>query len=229
MDIYRTSTNLTQVKHGFLSKDSVLPKTLVMLVSVGTIVAHAQIPYPNPIKHVVMIIQENRTPDNLFRGLLTWPGINPANYNIATSGKNSKGQTISLTPGSLGTTYDLSHSHASFLAMYDGGKMDGADKIPCFGTCPSNPQFAYVDNAKHLIDPYLTLAAQYGWANFSFKPTRAQAIRHQFLFGATSATSASDDAAGTFVAGIPGAEGSNYTGFMIRAACAIGRMDSSSL
>jgi len=25
-----------------------------------------QIQYPNPIKHVVIIVQENRTPDNLF-------------------------------------------------------------------------------------------------------------------------------------------------------------------
>ena len=190
-------------------------KSLVVLLSVGTIVAHAQIPYPNPIKHVVIVIQENRTPDNLFRALLTWPGINPANYNIATSGTNSKGQTIPLTPGPLGTTYDLRHSHASFLDMYDGGKMDGADKIPCYGTCPANPQFAYVDNSTHLIDPYLTLAAQYGWANFMFQTNQGPSYpSHQFLFGATSATSATDDAAGTFVAENPSApRGANYTSF----------------
>src|ERR1700730_4197082 len=190
-------------------------KSLVVLLSLGTIVAHAQIPYPNPIKHEVIVIQENRTPDNLFRALLTWPGINPANYNIATSGTNSKGQTIPLTPGPLGTTYDLRHSHASFLDMYDGGKRDGADKIPCYGTCPANPQFAYVDNSTHLIDPYLTLAAQYGWANFMFQTNQGPSYpSYQFLFGATSATSATDDAAGTFVAENPSApRGANYTSF----------------
>src|SRR4030081_281769 len=95
-------------------------KSLVVLLSVGTIVAHAQIPYPNPIKHVVIVIQENRTPDNLFRALLTWPGINPANYNIATSGTNSKGQTIPLTASPFANHYDLSHAHAAFVAQYDG-------------------------------------------------------------------------------------------------------------
>src|SRR3989449_4338400 len=78
-------------------------------------------PPPGKIQHVVVIFQENRTPDNLFHGL--------PNADIANSGVNSLGQTIPLTPIPLANNYDLSHAHSAFVAMYDGGKMDGADKI----------------------------------------------------------------------------------------------------
>jgi len=87
----------------------------------------------------VVIFQENRTPDNLFHGL--------PNADIADSGINSKGETIPLQPISLATDYDLDHSHGAFVAMYDEGKMDGADKVStlCFThatNCPGpNLQF----------------------------------------------------------------------------------------
>src|SRR5215467_11720172 len=104
-------------------------RSLLVLLGFGTAVARAQIPFPNPLKHVVVIVQENRTPDNLFHGLLSWPGINPRNYEIATSGVSSMGQAITLTPVPLGNSYDLSHAHSAFVKMYHGGKMDGADKV----------------------------------------------------------------------------------------------------
>jgi hypothetical protein len=73
------------------------------------------------INHVVIIVQENRTPDNLFHGL--------PNADIANTGVNSRGQTIALAPISLANSYDLGHRHADFVLMYDNGKMDGADKV----------------------------------------------------------------------------------------------------
>jgi phospholipase C len=151
-----------------------------------------------------MIIQENRTPDNLFQGLLTWPGINPANYDIATSGVNSLGQTIPLAPIPLGNHYDLSHAHHAFTLQYDKGKMDGADKVGCIGTCSPNPQFAYVDNSTHLVDPYLNLAARYGWANYMFQTNQGPSTpAHLFLFGGTSAPTAAADAGGIYLAETP--------------------------
>ena len=179
-------------------------KTIVPLILLGISVAYAQIPYPNPIKHVVIVFQENRTPDNLFQGLLTWPGLNPANYVIASSGTNHLGQTLPLVASPLGNHYDLSHAHQAFLQMYDNGKMDGADLITCYGTCAANPQFVYVDNSTGIVNPYLTLAASYGWANYMFSTHQGGSYPgHQFIFGGTSAPSAADDAAGWFVAEQP--------------------------
>jgi phospholipase C len=168
--------------------------------------AQAQFPNPNPFQHVVVIVQENRTPDNLFHGLLTWPGLNPANYNLATEGVNSKGRTVTLDPAPLDTLYDLSHDHSAFVKMYDNGAMDGADLIPCTGKCPAVPNFKYVANLEHLLDPYLELAASYGWANFMFQSNQGPSYpAHQFLFGGTSARSAEDDAQGWFIAENPSA------------------------
>lgn len=190
-------------------------KISVAVILIGGMAAAAQMAVANPIKHVVLVIQENRTPDNLFQALLSWPGINAANYDIASSGKNSLGQTIALVPESLGVPYDLSHAHFAFVAMYDGGKMDGANKVPCNGTCPVNPQFAYVDNSTGILNPYLTLAADYGWANAMFQTNQGASYpAHQFLFGGTSALSAAGDAAGVFVAENPlQPNGANYKAF----------------
>ena len=85
---------------------------------------------PKKIQHVIIIVQENRTPDNLFHGL--------PNADIANSGLDSRGHVIPLAPVSLQTHYDLDHSHAAFEAMFDGGKMDRADKVKvfCEPDCP---------------------------------------------------------------------------------------------
>ena len=178
----------------------------LLVASLVAALAHAEAPRTTPFRHVVVVVQENRTPDNLFRELLSWPGVNPANYDIATFGVNSKGQVVPITPEPLGVPYDLSHAHAAFVAMYDNGRMDGADKIPCVGTCRPNPQFKYVTNVQHAIDPYLTLAADYGWANAMFQTNQGPSYpAHQFLFGGTSAPSAQDDRSGIFIAENPGA------------------------
>src|ERR1700688_3706024 len=78
------------------------------------------------MQHVVVVFQENRTPDNLFQD----PVLIARGADIAGSGKNSTGQIVPLIPIDLGTTgsnpqnYDLNHTHSAFVSMYDGGKMD---------------------------------------------------------------------------------------------------------
>src|SRR5579863_9739695 len=96
---------------------------LTLLISLGTTV-HAQAPrdHHHDFLNVVVIFQENRSPDNLF-------GSNPnflPGVDIATSGVNSQGQTIPLTAIPLANNYDLSHAHAAFVSMYAKGNMTGA-------------------------------------------------------------------------------------------------------
>ncbi|HTA39717.1 MAG TPA: alkaline phosphatase family protein, partial [Candidatus Acidoferrales bacterium] len=68
------------------------------------------------IGHVVVIVQENRTFDNMFHG---FPGANSAD-----SGKGL-GRRYHLQPVSLASPYDLDHSRVQFLEDFDRGKMDG--------------------------------------------------------------------------------------------------------
>jgi phospholipase C len=165
----------------------------VLLVSLGATTARAQGPrYHRGIQNVVIIFQENRTPDNLF-------GSNPnflPGVDIATSGVNSQGQQISLTPVSLANDYGLSHGHSAFLSMYAGGNMDGANKIPV--TCnkgakdcpPAAPQFKYVDNSSGILDPYFQLAQQYTFGDRMFQTNQGPSFpAHQFIISGTSAPS----------------------------------------
>jgi phospholipase C len=83
--------------------------------------------------------------------------------------------------------------------------MDGAAGISCSPlngtTCPAHPPFKYVDNSTGILDPYLTLATQYGWANYMFQTNQGPSFpAHQFIFGGTSAPSQLDDTNGIFAA-----------------------------
>ena len=62
-------------------------------------------------------------------------------------------------------------------------------------------QYHYVTNLSSILNPYLTMATSYGWANYMFQTNQGPTFAaHQFLFGGTSAPSADDDAIGTFAA-----------------------------
>lgn len=142
-------------------------------------------PTSGKIEHIVVIFQENRTPDNLFQD----PVLIKNHADIAQSGLNSLGQTIPLTAGPLATTYDLDHSHGAFVAMYDNGKMDGADKIKCGPTCPANPQFMYVNPQD--VQPYFAMAEQYSFGDRMFQTNQGPSLpAHQFIIAGTSAPTA---------------------------------------
>lgn len=190
---------------------------LTLIVGVTSLAASAQI---QNFEHIIILIQENRTPDNLFQGLCSRPygtcAVPPtqtAPYDIQTSNwSTTGGGTIQPVPVPLANGFDLGHGHDSFNIMCDmiGGKsptcqMDGAAGIQCQAvppnTCPLNPQFMYVDNSTGILDPYLTLATQYGWANYMFQTNQGPSYpAHLFLFAGTSAPSPEDDASGIFAA-----------------------------
>jgi phospholipase C len=140
-----------------------------------------------------VIFQENRTPGNLFQD----PVLMAKGADIATSGLNSSGNTIPLVATPLGIDYDLSHSHAAFVAMYDGGKMDGADKIEIHcdasSNCPPpNPQFMYVQASD--VGPYFQMAEQYTFGDRMFQTNQGPSFpAHQFILSGTAAPTATSN------------------------------------
>ena len=189
----------------------------VIFVCLAMTAANAQI---QQFQHIVVIVQENRTPDNLFQGLCvppygsnnscsTTPGLNQ--YNIQTNNWLDNAtfkRVIQPLPVELANQYDLSHAYSAFVAQCDGKsspagrcKMDGGAHVTCSGTCPSQPQFRYVDNSTGILNPYLDIATQYGWANYMFQTNQGPSFpAHQFIFGGTSAPSADEDHRGIFAA-----------------------------
>ncbi len=143
------------------------------------------------IEHIVIIFQENRTPDNLFHDSV----LIKAGADISSTAVNSSGQTVQLAPTPLGIDYDLDHSHKGFTTMYDGGKMDGADKNPitCNATnppCPpTNPVYLYVRPTD--VQPYFSMAEQYTFGDRMFQTNEGPSFpAHQFIISGTSSPTA---------------------------------------
>ncbi len=158
---------------------------LMGLVLVASSISAAASAAP-AFKHVIIVVQENRTPDNLF-------GSNPKfekRVDIATSGVNSLGQTIPLTPLPLADCYDISHAHVSFETMLNqGADREGVTPQPGCAV-PTNPQFKFVDNTTGTVQPYFDMATNYGFANRMFQTNQGASFpAHQFIFAGTSAPS----------------------------------------
>lgn len=133
------------------------------------------------IAHVVIIVQENRTVDDLFNG---FPGAD-----TVTSGQTSTGQTVPLQPISLAAPYDLDHSHAGFVTEYNNGAMNGFDleKVsPQAGfTPPPDPAYGYVPHSESA--PYFALAEQFTFADRMFQTNQGPSFpAHQFVIAGTS-------------------------------------------
>lgn len=70
------------------------------------------------IKHVIWVVQENRSFNDMFEG---YPGAK-----TVSEGKESSGDTIALQPISLKTVYEIDHSaNAMFHACNGKGKLPG--------------------------------------------------------------------------------------------------------
>jgi phospholipase C len=135
---------------------------------------------PSPIKHVVIIVQENRSVDNLFQFLR---GANTQSY-----GLNSSGQEVPLQPRHLTAPYDLGHAHEYWMIEYAGGAMNGFDQELCRGRCPPNAAYAYVPRGE--VAPYYTLAETYTFADDFFETDQAPSfVSHQYLVSGTSTVS----------------------------------------
>jgi phospholipase C len=139
------------------------------------------------IKHIVIIIQENRSFNNLFYG---FPGAKTQSY-----GYDSKNDKIALEPIGLETTWDLAHNSQGFLAACNGtGKtpgtkcrMNGFDKehVTCGKggpRCPNkHPQYGYVPHDE--TKPYFEMAKQYVLADemFASNYDASSFVSHQYI------------------------------------------------
>ncbi|MGA7283180.1 MAG: alkaline phosphatase family protein [Candidatus Cybelea sp.] len=140
-----------------------------------------------PIKHVVFIMQENRSFNNLFMG---YPGATTASY-----GYDSRGRKVELHAENLSTGWDLNHSAAAFFADCDGDgklpgthcKMDGWNKKR-ESNDPPNAAYAYVPRKQ--IEPYWTMAQQYVLADRMFTSNLdASFVSHQYAVAAYASSS----------------------------------------
>jgi hypothetical protein len=148
----------------------------------------APTPTPTPTKvpamqlptHVVVVIQENRSFDNLFQG---YPGADTQNY-----GLNQSNEKVPLKPVALDAPFDVEHEHTTFVAEYAAGRMNGwpLAHVSCNGAaCKEATPYAYVRHSD--VKPYWNLAEQFGLADEMLQANEGPSFAaHQYLIAAQS-------------------------------------------
>jgi phospholipase C len=135
-----------------------------------------------PIQHIVVVVQENRTVDNLFQG---FPGAYTQSY-----GLNAAGQQVALKEEPLKVWWDPGHSHSDWLADYDRGKLDGWNNETCIGLAPSQKckeNFAYAYVNPNDIWQYREIAKRWALADMTFQDNQGPSFpAHQYLLSGTS-------------------------------------------
>jgi phospholipase C len=173
---------------------------VVLSALMGASVAHGQ-QAPPTFKHIVIIVQENQTPDDLFGGypsLTTFisPGgggaVNCGNSNPFEPGidiANGGPSNFTVPPSiicfqeisDLGVLAGGDHTHyPDWETQWDNGALDGAcyvgSPIPCGGSGnPKYPPYTYV--TPRAVKPYYDIALSYGFANYMFRPAKGPATQ----------------------------------------------------
>jgi phospholipase C len=142
------------------------------------------------ITHIVYIVQENRSFDNLFQG---YPGAD-----TASSGKDSRGKTIALKPVPLSDQYILDHSAAAMFTDCNGtGKLPGTQcrmngfNHEIYGTAPPGiayPMYVYVPQKDS--KPYFAMAHEWVLADKTFQSQLDESFAaHQYIIAAQAKAS----------------------------------------
>jgi phospholipase C len=160
---------------------------------------------PSPaskIAHVLILVQENRSFDNLFAG---YPGADTRMAGPCVPStlapKCKWNRLVPLREITLQTTgkpysgTDIGHDHASFEKEYNGGKMDGFDLIN-FGTGGTGAPaalypYAYVERSQ--TAPYWNMAKAYTLADHMFSTATTDSfVAHQQLIAGTTRINANE-------------------------------------
>jgi phospholipase C len=140
------------------------------------------------IMHIVYIVQENRSFDDLFQG---YPGAD-----TVASGKDSTGQTVQLKPVSLAYQYSIDHSAQAMFEACDGKgslpgtncRMDGFNLETSWPPFVQDPQYAYVPQKES--KPYFDMAHEGVLVDKMFASQLDESfVAHQYVIAAQAAWS----------------------------------------
>jgi phospholipase C len=134
------------------------------------------------IKHIVYIVQENRSFDDMFQG---YPGADTRSY-----GYDSYGNKITLLPIPLSDQYVIDHSATAMFSACDGtGKLPGTKcrmdgfNLEYAGGGPKNPEYVYVPHTDS--KPYFDMAHHWVLADRMFQSQLDESfVAHQYIIAA---------------------------------------------
>ena len=147
-----------------------------LLLVLGEAIPLAGVPAPTPIRHVIVLLKENRTFDNYFG---QFPGANGART-VSRNGKSAP------APRASDTSPDMDHSFARAHAAYNGGRMDKFES-------GAYAQFSEID-----IPEYWTYARQYVlYDNYFSSVMGGSYPNHLFLVASSNAGAISNALGGS--------------------------------
>ena len=127
-----------------------------------------------PIKHVVILVKENRTFDQMFG---QFPGANGVTYAI------DHGKRIPLTRGVIEIAPKIPHTYGDALKDYNNGRMDGFSR-----TKPGLNQYIFGQYSEEQIPNYWALARRFTLADNFFSAAQGPSFpNHLFTIAASSA------------------------------------------
>jgi phospholipase C len=127
----------------------------------------------SPIQHIVVIMQENRSFDNLFNG---FPGADTVQSGMMN------GIPIPLKPVPLDDSRDLEHSHMRWWRDWDHGAMDNFAQA---NASPATLPYSYVPEKD--VEPYWTMAREYVLGDRMFQSnTGPSFVAHQYMIAGQS-------------------------------------------
>ena len=135
----------------------------------------------NPIKHVIVVVMENRTFDNLFWG---YPGAD----STTPCARDSNGNCVTMVQRPLTQLYDFGHNHKQFELAFDNGNMDKFDlESEITHGQPFIADLAYSYTDPSTIANYITLAQQYVLADRMFQSNTGPSMpAHHYLIAGQS-------------------------------------------
>ena len=189
----------------------IIGRIAISLFTIAATFAYAQTNLFPQVQHVVVVIQENRTPDNLFQQDQTL--INNGAHIVSKGSCGDSFGFFNLQPTLLATCWDTAHLHSAWTKMWANGAMTGGCQVKSYnaGCLPTPactdtnygycPAMTYVQNTMwgsqstdYILEPYFEIANQYGWANYMFQTSQGPSFpAHQFLFSGTSQPIAYND------------------------------------
>ena len=133
-------------------------------------VATAAVDPSQPIQHVVVIMQENRSFDHLFNG---FPGADTAQFGM------NHDVRVPLKPVPLGDGSDVDHTHTGWWQQWDNGKMDN------FANKGTLLPYSYILPSETV--PYWTLAKNFALGDRMFQSnTGPSFVAHQYMIAGQS-------------------------------------------
>jgi phospholipase C len=118
-----------------------------------------------PIRHVIIVLQENRTFDNIFHG---FPGANYAKVGLGPNGN------IPLHEAHLMTSWDPAHGVEDWRTEYNNGSMTGFTFEQLDGGTAPYKNFAYTYAMQSDVQPYWDLGKEGVVGDAMFASHRSQ-------------------------------------------------------